>query len=60
MNFKMQVFKFVIFYLLIWAGAGHSLLLAGSGLPFYFFDRDYSSRAAALMKFLNHQRKLQS
>ena len=47
MNFKMQVFKFVIFYLLIWAGAGHSLLLAGSGLPFYFFDRDYSSVAVA-------------
>ena len=58
MNFKMQVFKFVIFYLLIWAGAGHSLLLAGSGLPFYFFDRDYSSRAAAPHEILKSSEEI--
>jgi CHAT domain-containing protein/Tfp pilus assembly protein PilF len=47
MNFKMQIFRFVIFYLLISAGASHSFLLSGSGLPIFFCDINNSARIPA-------------
>ena len=50
MNFKMQIFRFVIFYLLILAGASYSFLLSGSGLPIFIYDINNSAQAT-----VNHE-----